>query len=98
MVVTQGGQRQSAIGGFSRELVNVRDRPPPRRLVHEIPEAGHRRRAVLDGLLTEPSRQLLIPPAVHHRVEDLLLRVRQSDVRRRGDQSKCSWSAPKILH
>ncbi len=98
MVVTQSGQRQPAIGGFPCELVNVSDRPLPRRLVRELPEAGHRRHAVLDGLLTEPSRQLLIPPAVHHRVEDLLLRVRQSDVQRRGEQSKCGWRAPKILH
>jgi hypothetical protein len=81
MVGAHRRQRPSATARLSSELIHIRDSPPPRRFVHEITEPCHRRRPVPDRLLTEPARQLLVPPTIDHRTENLRFRVRQCDVR-----------------
>jgi len=81
MIGAHRRQRPSAAAGLGSEVIHIRDRSPPRWLVHEITESAHCRRPIPDRLLTEPARQLLVSPALHHRGENLLLRVRQRDVR-----------------
>lgn len=98
MIGAHRRERPSTPAGLSGELVDIRDAPLPRRFVHKVAEPHHGGHPIPDGLLTQASGQLLLPPAFDHRVEDLLLRVRQRDVRRRSDQPKRGRRGPKSLH